>query len=200
MHGQIESVKHDLQEKVIPLERAQMGMLQWQAQVEAHMAKIEANLTEMHERQRRNDERSEAVYQACTSAVGKVDPTTQIALKTLAGRVDELDSIAHGAAQASESSQKDVQALERELSELQIKHEQVLSQLEALQQTSQFEGGLRSEFQWDWPEWLQQGHNSFRYRRPSLMQRWMQRRPQASQRNLREWKRERRLSFLLSRH
>ena len=111
MHVQMESVKHDLQEKVIPLERAQVGMLQWQAQVEAHMTKIEADLTEMHERQRRNDERSEAVYQACTSAVGKVDPTTQIALETLAGRVDELDSIACRAVQASESSQKDVQGI-----------------------------------------------------------------------------------------
>ena len=91
MHAQMESVKNYLQAKVIQLERAQMGMLQWQAQVEACVVKIEATLTEMHERQRRNDERSEAVYQACTSAVGNADPATRTALETLAGRVDELE-------------------------------------------------------------------------------------------------------------
>ena len=64
----------------------------------------------MHERQRRNDERSEAIYQACTSAEGNVDPATQTALETLAGRVDELDSRARKAVQDLTSSQKNVQA------------------------------------------------------------------------------------------
>ena len=74
--------REDLQHRVSSLEGAKLGTVQWQAQVEseAHIAKIEANLTEMHDRQRRNDERSETVYQACTSAVGKVDPATCTAL------------------------------------------------------------------------------------------------------------------------
>ena len=98
--------REELQNRVLSLEGAQLSTTQWQAQVEAHIAKIEVTLTEMHERQRRNDERSEAVYQACTSAVGNIDPATQIALETLAGRVDELDSIARKAVQDSSSSQK----------------------------------------------------------------------------------------------
>ena len=150
MHAQMESVKNYLQAKVIQLERAQMGMLQWQAQVEACVVKIEATLTEMHERQRRNDERSEAVYQACTSAVGNADPATRTALETLAGRVDELESVARKAVQDSTSSQNYVQALE---SDLQIRHEQLLTQLEALQQPSQVAGEFEPMFQWDWPEW-----------------------------------------------
>ena len=57
LEEQLNAVKSDLKARIEPVERAQSSVRLWQAEVEAHIQKIETDLHAMQKRQQQQDER-----------------------------------------------------------------------------------------------------------------------------------------------
>ena len=132
LRTELEQVRVKLSDSQQELSDVKMGFLQWHAQVEAHIANIEGQLSLTGQAQDVQAQRIDDLFRACTEAVGSHDPAARTAIESLAGRMETVEELVKAAAGATESVQKGLCGVNADLEVIQNKQEQMLDRLESI--------------------------------------------------------------------
>ena len=127
---ELDAVQQQLLESRDEMTDVRMGRLQWQAELEAHVARLEGQLGTVVNEQGRQVKMVENLFETCTSAVGQTDPAARTAIETLASRMDTVESVVKTSLEASESVQKGLLNVRTEVDVIQNRQEQILDRLD----------------------------------------------------------------------
>ena len=132
LRRELDELHSTLQSTVRETSQMRMGQLQWQSQVEAHIAMLEGQLAAVRDEQIQL-KKADELFHDCTDPSAGVDAVTRAAIESIAGRVSRLEEVTKTALQSTEDAQRDLLGMHDAVNAVNDRQEQLAVQFDQLQ-------------------------------------------------------------------